>query len=157
MSQGDAQRWLRPATDREEYFEIAHQNCLCLTFYSLALSASKPLKEDVVRQALVHLYRHVLRCLIRAFCILLDVLHLVLLALLTNFCLFFSFLRLSFFHGFPILSPPAACSDAFSYFTSLAWAYGCGAGRYRCCECAWASGTVGCGCGRWTAAGWTSR
>ncbi|XP_050693200.1 uncharacterized protein LOC126983967 isoform X1 [Eriocheir sinensis] len=59
VSQGDAQRWLRPATDKEEYFEIAHQNCLCLTFYSLALSASKPLKEDLVRRALVHLYRHV--------------------------------------------------------------------------------------------------
>lgn len=75
VSQGDDQRWLRPATDREEYFEIAHQNCLCLTFYSLALSATKPLKEDLVRRALVHLYRHVLRCLIRAFCVLLDVFH----------------------------------------------------------------------------------
>ncbi|XP_063840660.1 uncharacterized protein LOC135089218 isoform X2 [Scylla paramamosain] len=50
------QKWLRPATDKEEYFEIGHRNNYGQTFFGIELTSSRPLGEDLVKRALVHLY-----------------------------------------------------------------------------------------------------
>lgn len=48
--------WLRPAGDKEEYFEVGHNLGFFQTHYSLSLSSATPLDHALFTTALTHLY-----------------------------------------------------------------------------------------------------
>ncbi|KAK7072053.1 hypothetical protein SK128_002760 [Halocaridina rubra] len=59
MANSDEGKWLRKATLCEQIYELGHQNGVYLTHYTLDLESKMPITEDIMRQALVHLYRKV--------------------------------------------------------------------------------------------------
>ncbi|KAK4320388.1 hypothetical protein Pmani_008739 [Petrolisthes manimaculis] len=52
----DQQMWLRPAGDKEEYFEVGHQLGFFQTNYNLSMCSTKPLDRTLLTKVLTHLF-----------------------------------------------------------------------------------------------------
>ncbi|KAK3869851.1 hypothetical protein Pcinc_024855 [Petrolisthes cinctipes] len=52
----DQQMWLRPAGDKEEYFEVGHQLGFFQTNYNLSICSTKPLDHTLFTKVLTHLF-----------------------------------------------------------------------------------------------------